>query len=151
MEKSKWIKGPDFLKEPVESWLKEETYEEHVDPDSPEVKIVKVNTSAVKESSDILKRLERFSSWFKAKMAVAFCLKYLRDRVLAKRKVSSDVASEKGPAGPNDVNSTGSQVNVTDLQYRSKVSYHLSSRFSGDRSRFSRDGSRFSRDVSRFS
>jgi len=23
--KSEWIKGPDFLKEPVESWLKEET------------------------------------------------------------------------------------------------------------------------------
>ena len=119
VEKSEWIKGPDFLKEPVESWLKEETYEEHVDSDSPEVKIVKVNTSAVKESSDILKRLERFSSWFKAKMAVALCLKYLRslrDRVLAKRKVSSDVASEEGPAGPNDVNSTGSQANVTDLE-----------------------------------
>ena len=119
VEKSEWIKGPDFLKEPVENWLKEETYEEHVDSDSPEVKIVKVNTSAVKESSDILKRLERFSSWFKAKMAVALCLKYLRslrDRVLAKRKVSSDVASEEGPAGPNDVNSTGSQDNVTDLE-----------------------------------
>ena len=119
VEKSEWIKGPDFLKEPVESWLKEETYEEHVDSDSPEVKIVKVNSSAVKESSDILKRLERFSSWFKAKMAVALCLKYLRslrDRVLAKRKVSSDVASEEGPAGPNDVNSTGSQANVTDLE-----------------------------------
>ena len=114
MEKSEWIKGPDFLKEPVESWLKEETYE-----DSPEVKNVKVNTSTVKESSDILKRLERFSSWFKATMAVALCLKYkrsLRDRVLAKRKVSCGVASEEGPAGPNDVNSTSSQVNVTDQQ-----------------------------------
>ena len=119
VEKSEWIKGPDFLKEPIESWLKEETYEEHVDSDSPEVKIVKVNTRTVKESSDILKRLERFSSWFKAKMAVALCLKYLRslrDRVLAKRKVSSDVASEEGPAGPNDVNSTGPQANVTDLE-----------------------------------
>ena len=119
VEKSERIKGPDFLKGPVESWLKEETYEEQVDSDSPEVKIVKVNTSAVKESSDILKRLERFSSWFKAKMAVALCLKYLRslrDRVLAKRKVSSDVAPEEASAGPNDVNSTGSQANVTDLE-----------------------------------
>ena len=90
VEKSEWIKGPDFLKEPVESWLKEETYEDHVDSDSPEVKNVKVNISTVKESSDILKRLRRFSSWFNAKMAVALCLKYkrsLRDRVLAKRKV----------------------------------------------------------------
>ena len=52
VEKSRWIAGPDFLKEPVDSWLKEETYEHDVDPDSPEVKNVRVNTSAVKESSD---------------------------------------------------------------------------------------------------
>ena len=37
------------------------------------------------------------------------------------------------------------------VQYRSKVSYHLSSRFSQDESRFSWDVSRFSRDTSRFS
>ena len=43
VEKSEWIKGPDFLKEPVESWLKEEIYEEHVDADSPEVKDFNVN------------------------------------------------------------------------------------------------------------
>ena len=30
--------------------------------------------------------------------------------------MSCGVASEEGPAGPNDVNSTSSQVNVTDLQ-----------------------------------
>ena len=117
VEKSDWIKGPDFLKEPVESWLKEETYEDHVDSDSAEVRNVKVNTSAVKENSDILKRLRRFSSWFKAKMAVALCLKYkrsLRDRVLAKRKVSSGLASDEGPAGRKDVDST--RVNVADLE-----------------------------------
>ena len=57
VEKSEWIEGPDFLKEPVESWLKEESYDDHADSDSPEVKNVEVNISAVKESSDILKRL----------------------------------------------------------------------------------------------
>ena len=89
MEKSEWIKGPDFLKEPVESWLKEETYEDCVESDSPEVKIVQVNTSAAKKKSHILKRLQRFSSWLKAKMAAALCLRYkrrLRDTILAKRK-----------------------------------------------------------------
>ena len=87
--KSEWIKGTDFLKEPVESWLKDETYEEHVDADSREVKDLKVNASAVKENSDILKRLQRFSSWHKAKVAVALCLKYkrkLRGKVLPRRR-----------------------------------------------------------------
>ena len=37
------------------------------------------------------------------------------------------------------------------VQYRPKVSYHLSSRFLQDGSRFSRDVSCFSRDISRFS
>ena len=37
------------------------------------------------------------------------------------------------------------------IQYRSKVTYHLSSRFSQDASRFSRDESHFSQDVSCFS
>ena len=36
------------------------------------------------------------------------------------------------------------------VQYRSNVSYHLSSRFSRDSSHFSRDESRFLRDASRF-
>ena len=36
MEKSEWIKGADFLKEPVESWLKEETHETYVVSDSSE-------------------------------------------------------------------------------------------------------------------
>lgn len=97
---SRWITGPDVLKEPVDSWLKEETYEHDVDPDSPKVKNVRVNSSAVKESSDILKRLQRFSSWQKAKMAVVLCLKYkkkLRGRVLAKRKGPDDGASEERP------------------------------------------------------
>ena len=117
VEKSEWIGGPDCLKKPIESWLKEKSYDDHVDSDSPEVKNVKVNISAVKESSDILKRLRRFSGWFKAKMAVALCLKYkrrLRDRVLAKRKVSSGVASDEEHAERKDVNCT--PVNVADLK-----------------------------------
>ena len=37
------------------------------------------------------------------------------------------------------------------IQYRPKVSYHLTSHLSQDGSRFSRDVSRFSQDISRFS
>ena len=49
-----------------------------MESDSPEVKIVKVNMSAVKENSNIVKKLQRFSSWLKAKMAVALCLRFKR-------------------------------------------------------------------------
>ena len=116
VEKSEWIKGPDFLKEPVESWLKEETYEEHVDADSPEVKDFKFNASAVKENSDILKRLQRFSSWHKVKVAVALCLRYekkLRGKVLAKKKALSNGASEERPINGTSI-SPG--LNVVDLE-----------------------------------
>ncbi|XP_044180110.1 uncharacterized protein LOC114947014 [Acropora millepora] len=116
VEKSEWIKGPDFLKEPVESWLKEETYEEHVDADSPEVKDFRVNASAVKDNSDILKRLQRFSSWHKVKVAVALCLRYkkkLRGKVLAKKKAPSDRASEERPINGTSI-SPG--LNIVDLE-----------------------------------
>lgn len=76
VEKSEWIKGPDFLREPKVSRLKEENYEDHVDPDFPVVKKLSVNTSTVKESFDIVSRPSRFSSWQKAKIAVALCLRY---------------------------------------------------------------------------
>ena len=42
-------------------------------------------------------------------------------------------------------------LGFADIQYRSNVSYHLSSRFSRDSSRFLRDDSRFSQYKSRFS
>ena len=38
VEKSNWIEGPDFLKGPVDSWLKVDFYENNVDPESSEVK-----------------------------------------------------------------------------------------------------------------
>ena len=116
VEKSEWIKGPDFLKEPVQSWLMQETYEEHVDADSSEVKDFKVNVSAVKENIDILKSFQRFSSWHKVKVAVALCLKYkkkLRAKVPAKKKAPSDGASEERSINGTSI-SPG--LNVVDLE-----------------------------------
>ena len=115
MEKSKWIKGPDFLKEPAHSWLKEETYEHDVDPKSPEVKNMKVNTSVVEEN-DILKRLQRFSSWQKAKIAVVLCLRCerkLRDRVLSRGGAPcGEVSGERSAS--HALSGTG--INVADLE-----------------------------------
>ena len=98
VEKSQWIQGPDFLRKPTSSWLKEKSYKDTVDPDSPEVKSTKVNTCVVKESDVIVERLLRFSSWHKAKVAVALCLKYkrkLREKVMSKGKESSAGSPEQ--------------------------------------------------------
>ena len=68
-----------------------------MDADSPEVRDFKVNTSAVKENSDILKRLQQFSSWHKVKVAVVLCLRYkrkLRGKVLAKKKAPDGAYEE---------------------------------------------------------
>ena len=57
----------------------------------------------------------------------------------------------KGHSSEIEPNTTFVSNFVHLLQYRSKVSYHLSSHFSRDVSRFSRDASGFSRDESGFS
>ena len=81
-----------------------------------QVKDFKVNVGAVKENSDILKSLQRFSSWYKVKVAVALCLRYkkkLRAKVLAKKKEPSDGASEDTPMNGTSI-SPG--LNVVDLE-----------------------------------
>ena len=52
-------------------------------------------------------------------MAVALCLRYkrrLRDKILAKRKLFRDGASEEGLGGPTNVTSASTGVSVTDLE-----------------------------------
>ena len=70
-----------------------------MDPDSPEVKNTEVNSCVVKESDVIVERLLRFSSWHKAKVAVAPCLRYnrnLREKAMSKGKESSAGTKEQG-------------------------------------------------------
>ena len=65
----------------------EKSYKDTVD--SPELKSTKVNTSVVKESDVIVESLLRFSSWHKAKVSIALCLKYkrkFREKVMSKGK-----------------------------------------------------------------
>ena len=116
VEKSQWILGPNFVKKPASSWLKEKSDKDTVDPDSPEVKSSKVNTCVVKESDVIVERLLSFSSWHKAKVAVALCLKYkrkLREKVMSKGKESSAGSPEQRCVS----NTTASgELNVANLQ-----------------------------------
>ena len=116
VEKSQWIQGPDFLGKPTSSWPKEKSYKDTVDPDSPEVKSTKVNTCVVKESDVIVERLLRFSSWHKAKVAVALCLKYkrkLREKVMSKGKESSAGSPEQRCVSNTPASA---ELNVANLQ-----------------------------------
>ena len=116
VEKSQWIQRPNFLRKPTSSWLKEKSYKDTVDPDSPEVKSTKVNTCVVKESDLIVERLFRFSSWNKAKVAVALCLNYkrkLREKVKSKGKESSAGSPEQRCF--SDTPASG-ELNVANLQ-----------------------------------
>jgi len=119
VEKSKWLKGPAFLSQEDDEWLDKESYEDNVDPDSPEVKKVRVNATKVKEEySSILERLERFSSFHRAKVAVAVCLKYkkrLKERAKA-RQSSQKPATLKAQESTSSVESILTEITVEDLE-----------------------------------
>ena len=78
LEESKWFSGPDFLwqAEVTASDCNPHTYP--VQSDDPEVKTVQCLMLSVKPDSQtpLLERLERFSSWTKAKKAIAIVLRF---------------------------------------------------------------------------
>ena len=97
---STWINGPSFL------WEKDiSTYGKDITPDlnphDPELKKVQVMVSQSETVTGFdLARLEVFSDWFRAKRAVATCLRLkslLQERLLKKQKSSihSDLSEYK--------------------------------------------------------
>lgn len=65
MEKSKWIKGPDFLNKAEDTWLKEETFADNVDPDSTEERhaVTEINVNDVEEAEvEIIKQVQNAHS-----------------------------------------------------------------------------------------
>ena len=85
VQNSTWIKGPKFLWEDISSY---EQLKPDIDPDDPEVKKVNVLLTESVSTEFEITRLDIFSDWYKAKRAIAICLKYkaiLRQRVLRKR------------------------------------------------------------------
>ena len=90
VQNSTWIKGPKFLWEDISSY---EQLKPDIDPDDPEVKKVNVLLTESVSTEFEITRLDIFSDWYKAKRAIAICLKYkaiLRQRVLRKRLDSHD-------------------------------------------------------------
>ena len=78
---SRWIQGPEFLWTHHDSW---ENFGESEEPlalstEDKEVRKTTTLTSSSHESfPDLLERLKYFSDWFRAKRAVANCIRYIR-------------------------------------------------------------------------
>ena len=79
LSQSTWLKGPEFLWN--ESVFQNEPETFPLSPDDPELKRKTVESfaceTASSDSFSLLDRLEYFSSWYRAKRAVAVCLRYV--------------------------------------------------------------------------
>ena len=89
---SRWITGPAFLWQKENQWPANNKEEHKFQEDDPEVKrsvamatTVQMQTvQAHSKNLNLADRVEYFSDWYRAKRAVALCLRYfrcLKDRV----------------------------------------------------------------------
>ena len=114
VERSKWLEGPEFLKDSEETWQTGDI-KSKVDPADPGVK-VNVNANVVTEKNDMLSRLDRFSSLNTAKAAVAICLRYknnLREKAVAKK---DELKNRKPESEGRERVSASSLLSVDELQ-----------------------------------
>lgn len=93
---SRWITGPEFLLENENQSVNNGREDHEVQEDDPEVKkSVAMATTATTQIAQahsgklsLVRRVEYFSDWYRAKRAVALCQRYIRflkDRVLKKQ------------------------------------------------------------------
>lgn len=76
---TRWLRGPDFLWQPFPYQVQIESKPQPLDPGDPEVKKVTslmTHTSKGYPSHFETSRLDRFSNWFRAKRAIAVCLRF---------------------------------------------------------------------------
>ena len=96
---SRWIKGPEFLWSPNCTWHKSNEEELiTISEDDKEVKKASTMTTTLKKHATLLERLEYFSSWYRAKRAVAVCLRYikkLKNRVNNRQRKSESQINQK--------------------------------------------------------
>lgn len=78
LQSSRWLQGPSFLWDHHDSWKDvDKSVPESLNPDDKEVKKASTLATSVtnkEQLPNLLKWLEYFSSWFRAKCAVAVCL-----------------------------------------------------------------------------
>lgn len=98
LQSSRWLRGPSFLWDHHDSWKNLDKSEpEFLQPDDKEVRKASSFTTCMtnkRQYGTLPQRLEYFSSWFKAKRAVAVCLRYRKiilERTRGKRTIMDGV------------------------------------------------------------
>ena len=99
IDKKEWWFGPEFLWtnfDPRYGKIEEDNAIVAVRPEDPEVRTSTVLTTKVCELAGVEERLNRFSSWHRAKRAMAVCLRYreillarMRERILSEKQTRS--------------------------------------------------------------
>ena len=104
---SRWIRGPEFLWQDESHWPTasvngNKEMEFDLPSDDPEVKkVASFVTESKRSYPDLLSRLRYFSSWYRARLAVAWCLRYLQR--LKKRIVKDESkANVDNPVKPRE-------------------------------------------------
>ena len=59
MQKSQWIKGAHFLWQTEDHWPQQDSYENEVDHNSPDVKKVTANATVIEEHENMLKQIQK--------------------------------------------------------------------------------------------
>ena len=121
LQKSQWINGPGFLWQSENHWPKQGSYEDEIDPSSPEVRKITANSTIVEEKKDMLSRLERFSNWQRLKTAIALCMMYKqRLKVSISKAISGSSVKETSQNSDRNSDNTscfvGVPVMVNDLE-----------------------------------
>lgn len=76
IDNSRWWNGPDFLWKPLDKQsITDNAEPTYISPEDPEVKKISAMTTQSQERFSLPDRLKYFSSWHKAKRAVAACLR----------------------------------------------------------------------------
>ena len=97
MRKSQWIRGPDFLWQTEDQWLRHGSYQNEIQESSPEVRKVTANATVMEEHKGMLSRFERFSNRQRLKTAVALCMKYKRRLRMSINTADRNLPVDEGP------------------------------------------------------
>lgn len=113
-----WWNGPSFLWKPTEDDTPKLDWEDILEND-PEVRVKSVYATHIEENAPILKRLEVFSDWHKAKRAVAVCLRFQKRFKLQHQSAETTKANCKyNPVNVEEI-IAGEREIIKQVQHRS--------------------------------